>query len=495
MATNNILPSFFLCVLYRIRPEWRKSSWPLTSLVINAVCIIAGYFLMVGIARDNYPLRTLSIGGLTLFAFSLHLLIRNTLRDPFHPDILLTIGHLIQFVIPCMIFATGSFNDIAKIESSHIYQVRFFLPEALFAVLVGQLMFNISFCIYPPCRIRAIEQPAKWTVFIILLSIAAWTSRLFMILTDSYFHSRHSNFMFKSVFYSPMAIFSTMGRIVTAYMAIRIFKSKGIWKEKIAKIYLVIEIAWFLFSGVREGLLITILCIIFGYIIVNRKIPLLYSLIFLLILFAGSSFLHYYRTAMITQPASKKAPIITASKQAIERQKKLGLKMSFFTVVDRLNDAQYTAGCLKLVPESTPFLHGKTYKMIYWIPVPRLLYPTRPKFIVNYLSLANPEITSGSAPVTAIGEAYLNFGWFGIPIVFFLLGLVYRGMDSVFKSRISYNQAAILIFFSTLVVRMTVDPAVTHFSWMLKIVVLLIACRVLERLSCFWHKPSARIGR
>jgi hypothetical protein len=392
-----------------------------------------------------------------------------------------------------MIFATGFFDDTAHIESTHIYQVRFFFPEALFAVLVGQTLFNISFCIYPPSQIRAIEQSAtEWAAFIILLAIAAWASRLLIVLTDSYFHSRHSDFMFKSVLFSPMAIFSTMGRIVTAYMAIRIFKSKGIWKEKTAKIYLVFEIAWFLFSGVREGLLLTILCVILGYIIVHRKIPLHYSLIFLLFLFAGSSFLHYYRIAVKSQPASQQVSIIAASKQAIETQKKLGPKMAFFRVVDRLNDGQYTAGCLKLVPESMPFLHGKTYKMIYWIPVPRVLYPARPKFIVNYLSLANPEITSGSAPVTAIGEAYINFGWFGIPIVFVLLGLVYRGMDSVFKSRLTYNQAAILIFFSTLVARMTVNPAVSHLSWMLKIILLLIACRVLERLAHFWRKLSAR---
>lgn len=451
---------------------------------------------MVGVDRGNYTLRTLSIGGLTLFALSLHLLVRNTLRDPFHPDILLTIGHLIQFVIPCMILNTGLFDDTVYIESTHIYQTRLFYPEALFAVLVGQTLFNISFCIYPPCRIRTIEQSAtKWTAFIILLALAVWTSRLLIVLTDSYFHSRHSDFMFMSVFFSPLAIFNTLGRIVTAYMAIRIFKSKGIWKEKIAKIYLVIEIAWFMFSGAREGLLITILCIILGYIIVHRKIPLLYSLIFLLILFVGLPFFHYYRMAIMNQPASKKASIIAASKQAIATQKKLGSKTALFTVVERLNDAQFTAGCFKSVPESKPFLYGKTYKMIYWIPVPRALYPARPKFIVNYWSLFNPEITSSSAPVTAIGEAYINFGWFGIPVVFFLLGLVYRGMDSIFKSRITYTQAAILIFFSTLVVRMTVNPAVSHLSWMLKIILLLIACRVLERLFCFWHKPSARIGR
>lgn len=454
---------------------------------------------MVGIARDNYTLRTFSIGGLTLFALSLHLLVRNTLRDPFHPDILLTIGHLIQFVIPCMIFATGFFDDTAYtayIESPHIYQVQFFSPEALFAVLVGQTLFNISFCIYPLSRIRAIEQSAtKWTAFIILLATAAWASRLFMVLTDSYFHGRHSDFMFKSVFFSPMATFSTMGRIVTAYMAIRIFKSKGIWKEKTAKIYLVTEIAWSLFSGVREDLLITIVCIILGYIIVHREIPLLYSFAFLLVLLAGLPFFHYYRIAMNSQPDSQKVSIITASKQAIALQKKFGSKIAFFRVVERLNDAQYTAGCLKLVPESMPFLHGKTYKMICWIPVPRVLYPARPKFTVNYLSLADPEVTSSSAPVTAVGEAYINFGWFGIPIVFVILGLVYRGMDSVFKSRLTYNQAAILIFFSTLVARMTVNPVVSHLSWMLKIILLLIACRVLERLACFRHKLSARANQ
>ena len=483
MFIENSIPSFFWRSFYRMRPNWDKAFWPLISLVINLVCIIVSYILMVGITRENYALKTLSIGSVTLFAFSLHLFTRNTLRDPFHPDILLTTGHLIQFVIPCMIFAMGIFNDIAYIENNHIYQVRFFFPEVLFAVLVGQTLFNIFFCIYPPPKNRAIEQTAtSGAAFIVLIVIAVWISRIFILLTDSYFHSRHSDFMFKSVLYSPMATISTMGKIVTAYMAIRFFKSKGIWKEKTAKIYLVFEIAWSLFSGVREDFFITILCIIFGYIIVHRKIPIIYSLIFVFILLIGSTFLQNYRRAMLAQPSSQHVSIISASKMALKTQKK---DNSFYALIERLNDGQFTAGCFKSVPESMPFFNGKTYKMIYWIPIPRVIYPDRPKFIINYFNLFRPEITSSSAPVTAIGEAYINFGWLGIPVVFFILGIIFKTVDSIFNHTLSWAKAAILIFFSTLVIRMTVNPAVTQISWILKIIMLLIALKILNKITTF----------
>lgn len=67
--------------------------------------------------------------------------------------------------------------------------------------------------------------------------------------------------------------------------------------------------------------------------------------------------------------------------------------------------------------------------------------------------------------------------------MFFALGCVHRGMDSVFRSRLSYAEAAILIFYSTLLIRMMVNPAVSHLSWMLKILLLLGASRILAHIS------------
>ncbi len=492
MVIDNILPSFFSRVLYRIRPHWKYSPRPLISLVISVICIIAGYLLMVGVDRDNYTLRTLSIGGLTLFALSLHLLVRNTLRDPFHPDILLTVGHLVQFVIPSLIFGTGLFDDILL---SHTKQVRSFFPEMLLGVLTAQTIFNLPFCLIPRYSFELYRKTEKGLPFFITaLALAVWLSRCAILATGSYFHFG-STFMFTSTLYSPLAVISTLGRIVLAYVLIRMLEAKSLRQKVLPVLYLILEISWHLFSGKREGLLIAILCIVLVYILVRKKLPLFYSLVFLFVLFVGSVFFSYYRDAMRGRLSHQEVSIIDASRKALEFQGHLNVRKSINITLDRLNDGQFTAGCFKSVPNPVGFLHGQSYKMILWIPVPRLLYSARPNFIVNYWSLFRPEITSSSAPVTTIGEAYINFGWFGIPVVFLLLGLVYRGMDSIFKSRITYTQAAILIFFSTLVVRMTVNPAVSHLSWMLKIIVLLIVCRVLERLSCFCHKHSARIDR
>lgn len=468
------------------------TSPPMLSFWMGCLCIFVGYLLLTGIERHNYILRTVSIGTLALLALSLHLLTRNAFRDPFHPDILLTVGHLIQFVIPGLIFGTGVFDDILL---SHTKQVHSFFPEMLLGVLTAQTIFNLPFCLIPRYSYELYRKTEKGLPsFITALAVAVWLSRCAILATGSYFHFG-SKFMYTSTLYSPLAVISTLGRIVLAYGLIRMFKVKSFRQKILPAIYLFFETSWHLFSGKREGLLIAILCIILVYIFVRKRLPLFYSLVFLFVLFAGSVFIAYYRGAMRARLSHQEVSIISASKKALKLQGQLNVKKTINIVLDRLNDGQFTAGCFKSVPNPVGFLNGQSYKMILWIPVPRVLYSARPNFIINYWSLFNPEITSSSAPVTAIGEAYINFGWFGIPIVFFLLGLVYRGMDSIFKSRITYTQAAILIFFSTLVVRMTVNPAVSHLSWMLKIIVLLITCRVLETLFCFWHKPLARIGR
>ena len=116
---------------------WRL---PMLSFFNGCLCILISYFLLTGIARQDYYLRTISIGALTLFALLFHLLARNALRDPFHPDILFTVGHLVQFVIPITVFATGIFDDVMF---RHVKQVKGFFPETLFAVLIAQTVFNL----------------------------------------------------------------------------------------------------------------------------------------------------------------------------------------------------------------------------------------------------------------------------------------------------------------------------------------------------------------
>lgn len=85
-----------------------------------------------------------------------------------------------------------------------------------------------------------------------------------------------------------------------------------------------------------------------------------------------------------------------------------------------------------------------------------------------------------SAPITTVGEAYINFGWPGIPFVFLILGIIYKAFEYVFGSELSPSQAAILLFFCVMIIGMTVQPAVVQLSWMTKIFILLLVCRFFE---------------
>ncbi|MBA7681727.1 hypothetical protein ES703_90067 [subsurface metagenome] len=491
--------------------SFNLTSWPMLGFGTGCLCILAGYLLLTSIERGNYILRTVSLGTLVLLALSLHLLTRNALRDPFHPDILLTIGHLAQFVIPSLIFGTGFFNDILY---SHAKQVRSFFPEMLLGVLIAQTAFNLPFCLRPPKK-RQIPActTSKLPVFIIFLAIGVWFSRLVILVTNSYYYHT-SDFMKYSSFFSPVAVLSFLGRVITAYASLRFFEGKRGRDKVLPAIYLILEIGWHLSSGKREGLLIALLCIIFVYFFVRKKIPIGYVLCFLFVLFVGSVFLNYYRDVFLTAPSVDKISVIDASKIALREQKKISTKKTLNIVLDRLHDGQFAAGCFKSVPKHVPFQNGKTYKMILWIPVPSFLYHKRPKFMVNYNEIIRKEFvppdtdnsideevlehspitrypgSESSAPITTVGEAYINFGWLGIAPVFLVLGLVYRLVDQLFTRHLSRVNAAILIFFCLLIVRIQVDPAVSHLSWMLKIIILLLTCRFFEFCFAFRRKTQ-----
>jgi hypothetical protein len=285
-----------------------------------------------------------------------------------------------------------------------------------------------------------------------------------------------------SAFYSPLATISMLGRIVLIFVSIKTFRKTKNSSSVLAKFYIIIEICWHLFSGKRMGLLMALVCIILTYIYIRKKISFVPVLCFVLVLFIGSPLILYYRSAVrkIYSQDNKKT-FKYATEHFYKELTDSDIKEFLHKVVDRLNDGQFTAGCLKHTPEPIPFLKDKTYKMILWIPVPRVLYRQRPKFLLNYFNIIQGKpMGITSAPVTTVGEAYINFGWLGIPVVFLILGTIYKTFEYVFGSELSPSQSAILLFLCVMIIGMPVQPAVVQISWMLKIIILLFTCRFFE---------------
>jgi oligosaccharide repeat unit polymerase len=454
---------------------------PILTFLIGCFCILISYFLLTQISRQNYSLRTLIIGIIVFFSLSFHLIARKAFRDPFHPDILFTIGHLAQFIIPIIIFATGIFDDVMY---EHVMQVKDYFPETLFAVLIAQTAFNLPFCISPFRQYELSDNRAnKFPLFIALMAVGVWIARVALVSTGSYFHYIPGlDFVNTSALYSPLATISTLGRIVLIFVSIKVFKKTKSRNTTLGTIYIFVEISWHLLSGKRMGLLMTLVCIILAYIFVKKKIPIIHILCFMLVLIIGSPLIVHYRS-VIREASNQdnKKTMITLTEKAFKDVINSNMKESLHMVIDRLNDGQFTAGCLKSVPEQIPFLQDKSYKMILWIPVPRVLYRQRPKFLLDYFNIIQGKpIGVTVAPTTTVGEAYINFGWPGIPVVFLILGTIYKLFEYIFRLKLSSSQTAILLFFCVMIIGMTVEPAVVQLSWMLKITILLLTCKFFE---------------
>ena len=81
------------------------------------------------------------------------------------------------------------------------------------------------------------------------------------------------------------------------------------------------------------------------------------------------------------------------------------------------------------VPQDVGYLYGKSYLAALTVWVPRYLWPEKPGLIDGMVgeTFYNAEV---GIPPGPIGEAYWNFGYLGIPLIFFLFGIFHKMLCS-----------------------------------------------------------------
>jgi len=66
---------------------------------------------------------------------------------------------------------------------------------------------------------------------------------------------------------------------------------------------------------------------------------------------------------------------------------------------------------------STPYFWGKTYLDMLLLPVPRWIYSSKPDWYgIDDITRAMGWPDTTQSAVTIPGEAFANFGWFGLPV-------------------------------------------------------------------------------
>jgi hypothetical protein len=105
----------------------------------------------------------------------------------------------------------------------------------------------------------------------------------------------------------------------------------------------------------------------------------------------------------------------------------------------RLSLLQQTANVMESTPERVPYQNGRLYSYMLVTFVPRFFWPDKPSvndsnrwYQVAYRLTVRDDLSGVSIAVGYLPESYINFGWFGPPVVMFCVGILLGLFDKIF---------------------------------------------------------------
>jgi hypothetical protein len=101
------------------------------------------------------------------------------------------------------------------------------------------------------------------------------------------------------------------------------------------------------------------------------------------------------------------------------------------------------------VPDDVPLLYGSSYLAILTLPVPRAMWPGKPRQIGGIAGTTFFGQKAAGAPPGAVGEAYWNFHIPGVGLVFFLFGVFNNWIARTYR-RHDGHPAAVVLYSTTL---------------------------------------------
>jgi oligosaccharide repeat unit polymerase len=235
--------------------------------------------------------------------------------------------------------------------------------------------------------------------------------------------------------YTSLALVARMGGILliaTFVIAFCEYKKKKSYKKFVLPILIFfIEILWYLAAGRSTDVVIIILCPLFAYIWVNRKVPtktlVLAAILLFFIIIPLREYRYHLRSNEFYVDKIRMDTLIDALSEEIKQINMIKIA----STVDRFYEGKALAYLLLHYSNDYSFEYGERYKNIFVFFIPRIIWPEKPplqKHFTDYYKL----IAGGMIPITFLGDSYINFSWFGIILLSFSLGLLMKGYDSIF---------------------------------------------------------------
>ncbi len=206
--------------------------------------------------------------------------------------------------------------------------------------------------------------------------------------------------------------------------------------------------AYQLIQGSKTFLSLLLLYIIFAYYWCNRKVPKLFALLAaLLIVSVVFPFAHGFREHVnmkyralpqITELDAAEAVRAAVPRFAESHEGLLGkLAADAVSALGRMNGVDELYRITEMVPQLMPYRLGRGYAAVVVNVIPRGVWPQKPVYSRG-AEYGRSLGTITSVTPFPIGEAYWDFGAFGVPLAMAVWGaclaLLTRGWDALYRA-------------------------------------------------------------
>ncbi len=412
-------------------------------------------------------LATESLGILGTLAVLLALRFKYRGRIPLNIETCFQAGICIQYLFaPALIrLISGNFTATYWRENGTRVQVKDYYGPAMLVVLLfcAVALLTTGFFRGPITRklIRgkiAVVFTRRSFYLLIVMIFNLWTARAALLAAGAFYHVSHTKFVESDAYSALAQAESGLGKIAIAYLWTGVFASG--YALMLAVPYTILDVGWNFVAGNREPIVIAVIIICLTSYICRNRIPWKFMVIVtipMLILLGFMQSFRYTAQKMANDRIDMGA-IVAAVKNAVHADEETGGASFLVTAITRFNDLDSIAVIYTFTPDAQSYLYGETWGRIPDAMVPRQFSKDK-KTVIIPINEWFFRHDGGTSPLTAPGEGYLNFGWFGVVVEAVACGLMVRTIEWVF-SLILWNGSILPIYIATLAIfaRMHTQP-------------------------------------
>ena len=158
-------------------------------------------------------------------------------------------------------------------------------------------------------------------------------------------------------------------------------------------------------------------------------------------------------------------------------------------LMSRMSDINLFGVVIDQTPRDVPYWNGESYWLLPWSLVPRLLMPGKPVLFADFgqrYGILDRDDDQTAINFPMLVEFYANFGWFGVVIGMFMVGILCRLLEEMFVDA-PYSDAAFALQSALLVqflwavelaLETSVGALIQHLPVLLAILAISGLCRI-----------------